>query len=231
MLQNSFVEAYLDKSLQSRPGEIWLDIPGYEDFYQASSHGRIKSVDRVVEHPRLYSQFVKGRILSQSIAKNRNLKTGEPMIDLRVSLSKHGKQHYYNTRRIIYLTFIDAQIDYSKDGFYVINTDGNGLDNRVENLKLVSKSEKQKRVFIRDRQDNYLATADRSLWMKPYGGHTRQKPVKQYCLEGKLLNSYTSITEASRLSGEGEKSIIDVAKGKYKQWNGFIWKYAGCVTD
>lgn len=28
--------------------EIWKDIPGYEGYYQASSHGRIRSIDRVV---------------------------------------------------------------------------------------------------------------------------------------------------------------------------------------
>ncbi len=65
------------------------------------------------------------------------------MIDLRVSLSMDGVQHYFNTRRLIYITFINKKINYQKDGLYVINKDGNGYNNKVKNLQLVTKSEKQ----------------------------------------------------------------------------------------
>ena len=30
--------------------EIWKDIEGYEGLYQASSEGRVRSLDRVVKH-------------------------------------------------------------------------------------------------------------------------------------------------------------------------------------
>ena len=29
--------------------EIWKDIQGYEGMYQVSSHGRVRSLDRIVE--------------------------------------------------------------------------------------------------------------------------------------------------------------------------------------
>jgi len=69
----------------------WLICPvKYGRIFRAlrartSTIGRVKSLDRTVPHPRLCQQFVKGQILSQSVAENRNLKTGEPMIDLRVT--------------------------------------------------------------------------------------------------------------------------------------------------
>ncbi|WP_144911888.1 NUMOD4 domain-containing protein [Mucilaginibacter frigoritolerans] len=62
-------------------------MPGFEGYYQASTKGRIKSLDRIIPHPRLYQQFVTGRILSQKVNKNRNVKTGEPTIDLGVTLT------------------------------------------------------------------------------------------------------------------------------------------------
>ncbi|WEA00679.1 NUMOD4 domain-containing protein [Mucilaginibacter sp. SJ] len=213
---------YLNKSTADLPGEVWKDIPGFEGSYRASSLGRVKSLDRTVPHPRLYKQFVKGRILSQSVHKNNNLVSGEPMIDLRVTLTIENRAYYFNTRRLIYKTFIDPRLDYSKDGLYVINIDNNGYNNSPENLKLVTKSEKQKRAVQRDRVLPYLKTADRSGWKKNY---STSKPVAQYDLEGNLIKKYPSIKEASRQVNLGEKAIIEVAKGLYKQWNGFVWRY------
>lgn len=215
---------YQERSLVDLPGELWADIAGFEGLYQASNLGRIKSLDRVVPHPRLKQQFVKGRILSQSIARNRNIKTGEPMIDLRVSLSRQGVPYDFNTRRIIYSTFCET-IDFQKDGMLVINVDGDGFNNRVSNLKLVTKSEKCKRVFIRDRIDPILKTADRSKWKKVYGGYARRKAMEQYTLSGELLMRYESIQEASRQTGCGSKEIILVARGIHRHTKGFKWKY------
>src|SRR5579872_2809626 len=118
------------------PGEVWKDIPGFEGSYQASSLGRIKSLDRTIPHSRLYKQFVKGQILSQSVSKNRNIKTGEPMIDLRVTLTVENSPHYFNVRRLIYQTFVDPHLDYKKDSIYVVNIDGDGYNNRPENVGL-----------------------------------------------------------------------------------------------
>jgi hypothetical protein len=206
-------------------GERWKDIPGFEGIYKASNFGRIKSLDRTVTHIRLGEQFVEGRILSQSVARNQNIKTGKPMIDLRVSLSRDGQQFYYNVRRLIYFTFVNRRINYQKDGLYVINKNGDGFNNRVNNLKLATKSEKQLRVFERHRQDSYLKTADRSAWPKTYGGYANRRAVKQYTLKGKLVRRYESIRDASRRTGFDEKGIIGAAKGDYAQWRGFKWKY------
>jgi hypothetical protein len=71
-----------------------------------------------------------------------------------------------------------------------------------------------------------LKYADRSKWKKIYGGATRRKPVLQMSLKGKTIKKYKSIAEASKKTGTDEKAIIDVAKGRYSQWNGFKWRYA-----
>lgn len=212
------------KSLISLKGERWKDVPEFEGIYKVSNLGRVKSLDRTIAHPRLKQQFVAGRILSQSVALNKNIKTGDPMIDLRVSLSKDGIQYYFNTRRLVFSAF-RKKIEYEKDGLYVINKDGNGFNNALKNLKLVTKSEKSARVFERDRVDSYLKIADRSTW-ENYGGYSRRRAIKQYSLKGKLLRKYESIKDASRKTGCGEKEIIYVARGVYKQTKGFKWRYA-----
>ncbi len=73
------LQTYKNKSLTDLSGERWKDIPGFEGYYQASTSRRIKSLYRAIPHSRLYKQFAKGQILSQSIARNKNIKTGEPM--------------------------------------------------------------------------------------------------------------------------------------------------------
>lgn len=214
---------YKNKSLANLPGEEWKDIPGFEGSFQASTMGRVKSLDHIVPHPRLYQQFVKGQILSQSVARNRNIVTEEPMIDLRVAISIESIPHDFNTRRLIYLTFIDPKLDYKKNGMYVINVDYDGFNNKPENLRLVTKSEKQIRAIRRERVFPFLKHADRSNWKKSFA---TSKRIEQYDLDGNFIKSYHSIREASRQTNIEDKAIIQVAKGLYKQWNGFVWKYA-----
>ena len=134
------------------------------------------------------------------------------MIDLRVSLSLDGRQYYFNTRRLIYITFRNNTLNYETDGLYVINIDGDGYNNAGSNLKAVTKSEKQQRVFKRGRLDSYLKTADRSKW-KTMPGYSRRKPVKQYTLKNKLVARYISVKEAVEKTGFDEKGIIGAAKG------------------
>lgn len=147
------------------------------------------------------------------------------MVDLRVSLSFDGLMYYYNVRRLIYMSFVDNSIDYVSDGLFVINKDGNGYNNKVGNLKLVTKEEKQRRIFKRGRiGESYLKNADRSKW-KVQPGANRRKPIAQYNLKGKLIAKFESITHASKALKLDSKAIIGVAKGKYNQWNGYVWKY------
>jgi len=51
-----------------------------EGSFQASDRGRVKSLDRIVDHTRLKKKFIKGQTLNQSVAKSRNIGAGEPLI-------------------------------------------------------------------------------------------------------------------------------------------------------
>lgn len=46
--------------------EEWKDIPDYKGFYQASSFGRIRSLDRNIKYSNGRTSFVKGKILKES---------------------------------------------------------------------------------------------------------------------------------------------------------------------
>lgn len=110
--------------------EVWKDIPGYEGLYQASSDGRVRSLDRVVivNGPmRVYSKFVQGRIIAPTL--NRGY--------LYVTLRKDGKSYSEKVHRCVCLTFIENPNGYGD----VNHKNGVRSDNRVDNLEWCSRSQ------------------------------------------------------------------------------------------
>jgi hypothetical protein len=45
--------------------EVWKDVKGYEGYYQVSSHGRVRSLDRHVRRCSETTRFAAGRIMRQ----------------------------------------------------------------------------------------------------------------------------------------------------------------------
>ena len=55
-------------------------------------------------------------------------------------------------------------------------------------------------------------------------GQYHSKAVKQFTLNGELVNEFTSITEAMRITKA--RSIAACCKGKCKSSGGFIWRFS-----
>jgi len=49
--------------------ELWKDIPGYEGIYQASSYGRVKSLDRLICAGKA-RYIISGKLLKPKITKD-----------------------------------------------------------------------------------------------------------------------------------------------------------------
>lgn len=93
--------------------EFWMDIPGYEGLYQASTYGRVRS------HK---SKRYKGRILSP--AKSNNGYS-------HIILAKEGVHKTWNVHRLVALTFLP-----NPKNLPVVNHKDEMRDNcRVENLE------------------------------------------------------------------------------------------------
>lgn len=110
--------------------EEWRDIDGFEGYYQVSSFGRIRSLDRTVK----YSD---GRVFSYKgiILKTEN-KIGNSGYN-NVVLSVSGKQYYSDIHVLVAKAFVPNP----ENKPWVNHKDGNKLNNNKKNLEWVTKSE------------------------------------------------------------------------------------------
>lgn len=106
--------------------EIWKDVKGFEGFYKASNKGRIKSLDRYVYNSAKTKRFVKGIILKNSIGTHGYNS---------VMLTNRDKRKRILVHKLIFEAFYGVD---SNRKIVIDHINDNKLDNRLENLQLVS---------------------------------------------------------------------------------------------
>lgn len=176
--------------------EIWKDIPGYEGYYQASTLGRIRSLDRTIIDATGNQRRYKGNVLRLSDAGKGYLN---------VMLSKNGKRATPRVNRVIAMTFLDNPNGYTQ----VNHKDENKANNRADNLEWCTPQY----------NTNYGTGIHRRTQ------HIK-RPVLQFDLKGNLVKGWASISEASGETGIDNSHITRCCKGKLKKTGGFVWKYA-----
>ena len=150
---------YLNEELEK---ENWKPIPCYEDSYEASSLGRIRTKEGKTTYTQKHGiRHWKQKIL-QYKCKNGDIKTG-----YRVDLWKDGKPKTILVARLVASTFIENQLFNNK--MTVNHIDGNRLNNKVENLEWCSLKENIQKAFENNLypQKNiwrYRMVRSRSLW-------------------------------------------------------------------
>jgi hypothetical protein len=111
--------------------EVWRPIPGYEDLYIISSQGIVKSQPRLVYYGdhRSY-RFEPQKIKKQTLTGNKKY--------VRATLTnKYGITKHVAIHRLLAWAFIGPQ----DQGIEVRHINGDGLDNRVENIIYGTKSD------------------------------------------------------------------------------------------
>ncbi len=123
--------------------EIWKFIDGYTGWYEASTFGRIKSLDRVVKHRWSGLTKRKGRILTPHTDKRGRL---------RVTLYKDGK----GSERYVHHLVLEAFAGPRPEGTECCHNDGNPSNNRLDNLRWDSHTNN---MFDKQKHGTYLQGA------------------------------------------------------------------------
>lgn len=109
-------------------GEIWKSVVGYEGYYEVSSLGNVRSVERII---------VKSNGVAQPRSARPMAKTLNTDGYLTVKLSKDGKSERIAVHRLVALAFIP-----NPDGLSDVNhIDFDRTNSRMDNLEWVSHKE------------------------------------------------------------------------------------------
>ena len=104
--------------------EIWRDIKGTNGYYQVSSWGRVKSVDRCIIGSDGRQIMRKGKLLSPYITKKGYLKVA-------LCLNNNGENTKFRIHRLVAEAFIPNPQNLPE----VNHIDGNKINNSVTNLE------------------------------------------------------------------------------------------------
>lgn len=188
------------KKVEIFKNEIWKDIQGYENLYQVSNLGRVKSLDKIVyqknKNNGLSRHVYKGKIL-----KNQKQRNGYLTVDL------HNNGNF--KRKLIHRLVAEAFISRTAEQNYVNHIDCDTTNNNIENLEWCSQSENIQHAYNLNRKKG-----------------PNMKKVNQYDLKGDFIKCWSSQSEVERCLGIFQANIYKVCSGKRKQAGGYLWKYA-----
>ena len=142
-----------------------------------------------------FGRVIKERILEPAVTHNGYL---------RVGLHVDGKRKMLRVHRLVCEAFHENPDNKSE----VNHVNEDKTDNRACNLEWSTRTENCNHGSRNERVAKALS-----------------KPIGQFSLDGKLIKVWQSACEARRQTGFDQGYVGAVARGKFKQAYGFIWKY------
>lgn len=165
--------------------ENWKSIPGYEEFYEMTSTGRIRSLN-------YYGR--KGNFHERKLGFNSN---GY----LSLNLSKEGKRKHFSIHVLLAMTFLEH--DPNRYNFVVDHIDNDKLNNSLENLQVITQRENSTKDIKRK-----LPTGVK------YDSRSSKNPYQSLIrIKGKVtrLGSFPTPEEASKAY---QKALLNLAPEK-----------------
>lgn len=178
--------------------EIWKNIRNYEDYYEVSNFGRVRSKDRKIEQEckgKKVNFTYKGSILKQQLINSGYLV---------VSLSKSSIQKKFLVHRLVVETFLNNFNNYSQ----VNHIDENKLNNNLDNLEWCSAKYN-------------LLHNDRATKI----GEKLGKKVFVYNKKYKLIYTFSSSKEASYFLHIPDRGIRKACVRNNHLYKNYIWSY------
>jgi len=189
--------------------EIWKPIPSLENFYEASSLGRIRRAK-----PGRNTEV--GRIITQRYKKGTSY--------LRCRVTVHGKTSDHSVHRLVCEAFYG-----SPNGREVDHLNNIRDDNRPENLEWVTRSENTKRTYARGHVKIVSIETRQKMCeaqkLRTYDSHPRGEQIGN----SKLTEQQAlSIVELSKIEKSAAKIARQLTLPYHLVWRvvkGYTWKH------
>lgn len=179
--------------------EIWLPVIEYENIYQVSNLGRVRSLDRIIKRNKQGACLHKGVVMKPSINHK-----GYEIIDLR----DHGKRKGGFVHRLVAKAFIENPLNRPQ----VNHIDGNKRNNNVKNLEWVNNSENQIHAY--------------KLGLNKHSDKAGRPKKKVAMIDpdsNKVLRRFESVKDA--FDSTGIHNIGFVCNKKRPKAGGFKWEF------
>lgn len=160
---------------------MWMDVKGWEDYYQISEDGKIRSKDRTITDKIGRTRSWKGQILNPDIAPNGYY---------RVSFSINRKRQQRYLHRLLAEHFIPNPNKLPQ----VNHLDGNKLNNNLNNLEWVTVQENTIHAY-KHGLIKHVSGKDHFNYGKFGSDSKRAKPVKATNIITNEVKEYGSIVE------------------------------------
>jgi hypothetical protein len=129
--------------------EIWKPIKGYEDYYEVSTKGRIRTIERYITLP-THKYLKKQKLLTQFI-------DGRGYFHIKL-YDGSGKPKSTTVHRVVAITFLD-----NPNNLLEINhIDHNKHNNCLDNLEWVSRGENIKHSYVHRDPKTYKGSGNKN---------------------------------------------------------------------
>jgi hypothetical protein len=175
--------------------EIWKDVIGYENYYEVSNYGNVRSKKR----------FANYRNYGGKQLKPSNRGNGYLCVDLSVNC----ESRIFSVHVIVAKAFLPNPTNLPQ----VNHINGIKADNRLENLEWSDASAQAIHAYQLGLRSQTKGADD-----------PRSKGSYQYDMDGNFIKFWGSLTEAKR-GGYAPCHISSNCLGKTKSYRGYVWSF------
>jgi len=218
------VPAYKDRELQDRPAEEWDDIPGLDGYFQVSTFGRVKRIQRDVIYADGRTIRLPEKIILPRIVKTYNKHARDYVYQLHSHLCLEGQHYYFPIRRLVYYCFVKP-FPLENPNILIASIEGNGLAISPDNLLMTNRPDINNRIYARNRMMSIFRLEHYRRKGVIASKAVTGRQVSQYDKKGKMIGTYSSISDAARALNINPSRISHVVNGREPTANGFFWKF------
>lgn len=175
--------------------EQWKAIQGYENYYEVSNLGRVRSVDRMVPHARHGLTKQASKILSPAITDGY----------YKVALSMNRSLRSFRVHRLVAAAFVDNPSKLQE----VNHKDGNKLNNEASNLEWCTHSQNVQHAF-----DSGLAVALRGS----QNGNSKLSTEDVLAIRSEYDYGKVTLLQLAGKYGCSKRNVLDIVHKR-------IWKH------